>query len=619
MLSTLAGAQQVYVTQLSEPFASYAKKWANAPQALIDSLQQEAPDSRQASVVHAQYHWQLARAYYNLTYPQKSLEHAQIALTFIDELSQPWLYHSIKIMEAEALELVATPLQGMAGVNAAIRWAQQNQYPDMYLQGLFARGILQISLTDYILALDDFQKAYALAGDDPNELSKAHIAAMLAQVYEYRGEPALAIPYYQEAVEAHRLHQADLDLSIALYGLGKANLNLHNLDVAQGQLQESASLAEKIEDWQGVAYALKELATINLLAKNYDQAEVKLLEAARLFIQSDNRQMSFNTRLALANLALETNKLSQADQYLNDAAELLDRNNMPVHAIGYDEFHSRLLYAHGQYQQAYDTLQQAFADHKKYQNAASTEQLHQLRSRFEVQLSQQEIQVLTQQNALQFSQLANKKAQNLQLVLLSVFATVVCGLLAIIVVRTKVHKRHLEALATRDELTGLFNRRHTMNLLEQRMALAARHDKGLCIAMLDIDWFKQINDSHGHLMGDKVLREFASLCQSSLRDSDVVGRIGGEEFLLILNHTRAEAAYKVLNQLRLKTASLSDRIGKPQLNITVSMGVVEYQPNDSLEDLILLADTALYRAKNNGRDQVVVCDRQVVEHASLQQ
>ena len=616
MLSTLTGAQQI--TQLSEPFASQVKKLANAPQELIDNLLQNAPDSTQADVIHAQYHWQLSRAYYNLTYPQKSLEHVQRALTLVEESSQPWLYHSLKIMEAEALELVGVPLQGMAGVNAAIRWAQQNEQNKMYLEGLFARGILQISLTDYLQALDDFQQAYALAGDNPNELSKAHVAAMLAQVYEYRDEPALAIPYYQEAVEAHRLHQADLDLSIALFGLGKANLNINNLTLAQQQLQESASLAEKIEDWQGVAYALKELAAISLHDKNYQDAENKLLKAVSIFSEANNRHMNFNLMLALANLALESNNLAQAEKYLQDAGTLLDRENMPLHAIGYDEFYSKILALQGHYQQAYDTIKQAFQHYKKYHNVASSEQLHQLRSRFEVQLTQQENQVLTQQNALQQSQLATKKAQNLQLILLTISVMVVCGLLAIIIFRNKAHKRRLEALATRDELTGLYNRRQTMNLLEQRMALAARHGKGLCIAMLDIDWFKQINDSYGHAAGDKVLREFATLCQSSLRDSDIVGRVGGEEFLLILNHTRAAAAFKVLNQLRVKMASLTDIVGFSPQDITVSVGVVEYQDNDSLEDLILLADTALYRAKNNGRDQVVLCDRHNVERANTQ-
>ena len=617
MFSAVVRAEQGQITQLSEPFAGYAITLLNTPQVVVDALSNSAPDISQPDIIHAQYHFILAQAYYNLTYPQKSLSHAQLALDFVTEQNQSWLYHSCKLIESVALELVGKPMQGMAGVNAAINWAKQHKQPKIYLQGLFSRGIIQISLTDYVAALEDFQHAYSLANDDPTELSKAHIAAMLAQVYEYRGEDSLAIPYFEEAVAAHRKFHAELDLSIALYGLGKANRNAGNIELGQAQLEESAQLAEKIDDIQGVGYALKELAAINMLQKDFGAAESKLVKAASIFAQADNRQVNFNLLISLSTLALETNDLAKAEGYLHAAKEQLDRDNMPIHGIGYDELQARLLYEKGQFQAAYEALKQAFQNHKKYQNSHSTEQLHQLRSRFEVQLAQQENQVLSQQNALQQLQLDNKKTLNNQLILIIAFIAVVCILLFIIVLGNKVHKRKLENLATRDELTGLYNRRHALTLLEQQMSLASRYDKNLCIAMLDLDWFKQINDSYGHVVGDKVLREFALLCKTTLRESDVVGRIGGEEFLLILSHTASEDAYRVLDNLRVKMVGLSKVAGIPQAKVTLSVGIAEYEQDDSLEDFMMLADTALYRAKNNGRDQVVVCDRNIAVQTSL--
>ncbi|KXI27067.1 hypothetical protein AX660_01365 [Paraglaciecola hydrolytica] len=607
----MANAQTTQLKQLSEPYAGYALTVLNSPHEVLDTLINSAPDASAADIIHAQYQLMLAKAYYNLTYPQKALKHAQLALGFVSEKSQTWLYHQVKVMEAVAFELIGTPMQGLAGLNAAIAWSKQQNDAKLYLQALFSRGIVQTSLADYLAALDDFQQAYALASDNPNELSKAHVAAMLAQVYEYRSEDSVAIPYYEEAVAAHRTHGADLDLSIALFGLGKAHRNTGNIELAISQLEESALLAEKIDDLQGVAYALKELAAINMLQKDYAAAEQKLVKAADIFAQAGNPQMNFNMMVSLGMLALETDNLTQAETYLHSADILLDRQNMPVHSIGFDEIYAGLLFRQGHYQRAYEVLKQAFLNHKKYQSAQSSEQLHELSSRFELQLAQQENKVLSQQNALQQLQLSNKKTLNLQLILLTVFATVVCGLLGIIVMRNKVHKNRLEKLATRDELTDLYNRRHTLALLEQQMSLAARHDKRLCIAMLDLDWFKQINDSYGHVAGDKVLREFAVLCNKSLRESDVVGRIGGEEFLLILSHTASDDAYKVLDNLRLKMVGLSQLAEIPQAEVTISIGIAEYQQDDSLEDFMLLADTALYRAKNNGRDQVVVANRNI--------
>jgi diguanylate cyclase (GGDEF)-like protein len=617
VLSAGVSAQQVQILQLSEPFASHELKVVNAPQEVVDTLLNNVPNKSQPDIIHAQYHYILAKAYYNLTYPQKALNHAQLALRFASEKKQTWLYHRCKLMESVALELVGKPMQGMAGVNAALTWAQQHNQPKIYLQALFSRGIIQTSLTNYVAALGDFQEAYSLANDDPNELSKAHVAAMLAQVYEYRREDTLAIPYFEEAVAAHRLHKADLDLSIALFGLGKANRDSGQVALGKAQLEESAQFAEKIDDLQGVGYALKELAVIDMLQKDFVAAEDKLLKAAAIFAQAANPQMNFGLLMSLTMLALETNNIPKAQDYLQHAGEILDRVNMPIHSISYDDLHARLLSEQGQYQAAYEILKQAFEEHKKYQNAESTEQLHQLRSRFEVQLAQQENQVLSQQNALQQLQLSNKKTQNMQLILITAFATIVCALLFILVFRNKIHKRRLEKLATRDELTGLYNRRHALTLLEQQMSLASRYDKSLCIAMLDLDWFKQINDTYGHVAGDKVLREFALLCKRSLRESDVIGRIGGEEFLMILSHTNKEDAFKVLDTLRTRMIGLSKVAGIPQAKVTISIGIAEYEPDDSIENFMLLADTALYRAKNNGRDQVVVCDRDITVQTSL--
>jgi diguanylate cyclase (GGDEF)-like protein len=609
VFSVAANAQQIQLMKFSEPFSGYAKTLINQPQEIIDALISSEPTTNQSNIVHAQYHLILARAYYNLAYPQKSLNHAQSALSYVSEKEQTWLYHNCKIAESDALELVGNLIQAMDGVNAAITWARHNQQPELYLQAIYSRGIIQTSMPDYVAALSDFQQAYSLASNDPNELSKAHVASMLAQVYEYRREYKLAIPFYEEAVAAHRLHSADLNLSIALYGLGRMNRGIGKVELGKAQLQESADFAEKIDDLQGVGYALKELASIDMLQKNYVEAEVKLEKAASIFAQADNPQMNFIFMMLLTELALETNKTAKAETYFQQVKAIYNRNENSIHTIDYDVLEARLLHQQGRYQAAYEVLKQAFENHKEQQNSESTGQLHQLRSRFEIQLAQQENEVLSQKNALQQLQLENEKTQNMQLLLSTAFATIVCGLLGIIVLRNKEHKRKLVELATRDDLTGLYNRRHALTLLEQQMSLATRYGTNLCIAMLDLDFFKEINDSYGHVAGDKVLREFALLCKRSLRESDVIGRIGGEEFLLILSHTASEDAFNVLDSLRSKMSEISKTAEIPEAKVTLSIGIAQYDPRDSLESFMLLADTALYQAKNTGRDRVAVSDR----------
>ena len=134
----------------------------------------------------------------------------------------------------------------------------------------------------------------------------------------------------------------------------------------------------------------------------------------------------------------------------------------------------------------------------------------------------------------------------------------------------------IQMLATRDELTGLYNRRHMMEALRVQRALAERTGQPFCVALIDLDHFKQINDTHGHGVGDEVLRGFAQVLQRGLRETDVVARWGGEEFLLLLNDTAPELANVGLERARalLTEAVLVPTL--PQLKVTFSAGLTAY-------------------------------------------
>lgn len=160
-------------------------------------------------------------------------------------------------------------------------------------------------------------------------------------------------------------------------------------------------------------------------------------------------------------------------------------------------------------------------------------------------------------------------------------------------------------MAIRDELTGLFNRRHIMDILSQQQALADSGDYHFSLCYLDLDHFKSINDTYGHGVGDEVLRRFARLVHDSLREADYTGRLGGEEFVLVLSQTAmAEAAY-VCERLRASLEQASFHDLDAGLDVTVSVGVAEYRPGESIDDTLARADTCLYRAKESGRNRVI--------------
>jgi diguanylate cyclase (GGDEF)-like protein len=163
----------------------------------------------------------------------------------------------------------------------------------------------------------------------------------------------------------------------------------------------------------------------------------------------------------------------------------------------------------------------------------------------------------------------------------------------------------LRRLATTDSLTGINNRRHFMELAHKEMSRSRRHGYAFSLIMLDIDHFKKINDTHGHASGDQVLRECCGVCLSQLRESDIMGRLGGEEFAIALPECGGSAAEAVANRIRSAMASHTVTTESGAIQFTASMGVTEFQPDDNLEAALERADNALYLAKKNGRDQVM--------------
>jgi diguanylate cyclase (GGDEF)-like protein/PAS domain S-box-containing protein len=165
----------------------------------------------------------------------------------------------------------------------------------------------------------------------------------------------------------------------------------------------------------------------------------------------------------------------------------------------------------------------------------------------------------------------------------------------------KMFEAELTRLAVTDPLTGLWNRRHTSELLAADLAQAQRHGQALSLLMLDIDHFKSINDTHGHQTGDQVLIEVAELLRDHVRATDVVGRWGGEEFAILLRYCGLPDAVVTAEKLRRRIAELAfRRLG----SVSVSIGAAELQENDELASWISRADAALYQAKRSGRNSV---------------
>jgi diguanylate cyclase (GGDEF)-like protein len=171
--------------------------------------------------------------------------------------------------------------------------------------------------------------------------------------------------------------------------------------------------------------------------------------------------------------------------------------------------------------------------------------------------------------------------------------------------REQAIRAELDRVATTDELTGLANRRELFSSLDRMIAAARRSGRPVSVAVLDIDRFKLVNDTHGHPAGDEVIRRISEMAKLLMREQDLVGRLGGEEFLIAFPDCPAHEAVAACERLRQGIAALPVLLPNGvALSVTISSGVAELTASDDRKAIISRADVALYAAKKGGRDQV---------------
>jgi len=596
-----------YIKQLQIPFSQYEDQISSDPSAVLNELVDKNLESYKKNTSLAQYYLLLSQANYSLVYPEKALNHALKGLSYINLNSQPWLYHKLQLAHSVALDISGRPSQGINFANQALVWAENNAFKDLELEALIARGYLYNSMVDYLSALDSLQRAYSLAPSATNNsISKGDIAGIIALVYEYRRENQLSIPFFQEAVKHQRAKQNKLELSIALYGLGRANINIGDIDLGKKQLQESLDLSIQINDFQGEAYALKELAGLSLAEKDFQPTEKMLLRALDIFKQAKNNYMLFDVNKVLCQLYLKMEQPKKAQYHIDQAGLFINQNNHPIQYISLLKLKTHVKASQGNYQSAYKDLLKIIIKEKNQLAKQSTEQLHQLRSKYELQSKVKENSLLAQNLDLQNEKLLVQfeKNQLLKITLLSTL--IIAALLLLIAYKYRKNKRHFELLANFDNLTGLYSRDKTLELHNLLFKQCQLTNSKLHIAMVDLDHFKKINDHYGHSTGDHVLRQLGLIFKSVFKNGEICGRFGGEEFLIAIKDIELNQALILFEKLRKETTLLTNKINVGSLNISLSIGICSETEKNTLSDMIKCADDALYIAKSKGRNRISI-------------
>ncbi|NVK23949.1 MAG: GGDEF domain-containing protein [Gammaproteobacteria bacterium] len=264
---------------------------------------------------------------------------------------------------------------------------------------------------------------------------------------------------------------------------------------------------------------------------------------------------------------------------------------------------AKLLFAEDKYQQAFEELQVYVEALKKQHKDDLETSEQQAFEKLSNTITAKENEVLKLENELQSKELNDEKLRSRFMLVMVILFAVITFFVTLLLRKNQKLRKDLKLLATTDELTQLYNRRKIMSELSKRFIDFKTTDSPLYVAIFDLDLFKNINDSHGHNMGDEVLKAVAECAKANIGEDNYIGRYGGEEFLVVLTSGDYETNHARLDKLRVAVSELTIRhLSYP---VTISIGLSEATQQDEFQtDVIHRADKALYEAKKAGRNQL---------------
>jgi diguanylate cyclase (GGDEF)-like protein len=600
------------VVRLQQLIAKDATKAVREAQGALDALQRESTGGSSSDALHAAsriaalYAVQ-AEAYAVLELDAKARSTAEKGLALVPSEHDP--------VHLELLMAYTSAVYDSAGIAAAIQTLEaaratqpSGSQADNCL--LINRGLLEHRLGREDLAIVTLTQAYrASSGSEP--MSETHIMAAdtLSTVMRSMGDYSQALALNQEKLDWDTEHGASMSLSVSRFMRGQILKLMGNYDGAIAELEKARVFSASLGDQQGIAFADQSICEAHIELGQLAPAQRECANALRIFAQARSVDSLKETQVLQARIYLG---FGHADLALATMNGVLDHGGDDVspRIVGsMYEWRARANAALRNYRDAYADLQEYVT---RFTTAADAERIRQagaLRARFETDREIERNSSLKRE--LENSQeQSNRQAQQLRWnTVVAVAGIGIIALLIYFLLANRSYRMKLVQLASQDALTGLPNRRRTQELALAALDLAKTTGKPLTLALIDMDHFKDINDRCGHAAGDHVLQEFARAGREALRETDILGRWGGEEFLLLMPETPVELAVASLERLRTLVFGIRLPPSGSDLQVSVSAGLASFDDGvKSFEDLVARADAALYRAKNDGRDRIRLCE-----------
>ena len=483
---------------------------------------------------------------------------------------------------------------------------------------LIGRGLMQFRENREDLAIASLTQAYHDSRVSGFAEARILAAGILSTVLRGMGDYAQSLTLNQEAIDWDAKHKAPLSLSVDRFLRGRILLLMGRYEEAVDQFNESGRISAQFDDTQGVAFVDVRVCEALIELKQLNRARSACTSALKVFPATKYWDQAKDAQSLLARIDLAQGNPEKALPIFNEVLDHQGADLMPTRVAELYEWRARTNAALRNYRDAYLDLSEYLARYKTSNDADRSRKASALRARFETD-REIERNAALKRELTEAQDRTERQAKELRWnMIIAVAGVLIIAIMVYFLITNHRYRQQLIRLASQDALTGLPNRRRTAELANAALAEAGESDAPVAIAIIDMDHFKIINDRCGHATGDHVLKEFARVGRGALRPNDVLGRWGGEEFLLIMPQASREVALATLERLRTLTFGIHLPASAAGMRVSLSAGVAIYDRIvRSLDELIARADSALYAAKNEGRDLVRVADENFMSSTAI--
>ncbi|MCK6429701.1 MAG: diguanylate cyclase [Burkholderiaceae bacterium] len=519
--------------------------------------------------------------------------------------------------EGEIEEAVGENAKALAAYERAVSVAEAEGDEEMLANAAYLRGWLRGVLGDYALGLIDLRRAMALYERLALPEHARTAVNGIATVYNRMGDYAQAQHYYEQTLKAQLAAGTQREAIVTLYNIGRTRENLRQWDGARNDFATALEMSRRLGYARGEAYALRGLASVDNAQGNARLALQRLEEAQRLHARLPDARLRAQIELQRGIALRLLKRYGESVAALNNALAVFRGADSlaelsATHAALADTYAEM-----GDWRAAYDHQRRLKEGADRLHARQIDQRVASLKVEFDTAAKDKENALLLREKAATEAALEQqRRAGRLQAVVIAL-AALLASLLAILALRHRRTSRQMRALAMTDELTGLSNRRHLLTQLTGMTDKAGAPPCALLIA--DLDHFKPINDAYGHLIGDEVLKAVAVALKGAVREPVLLGRLGGEEFLVVLPGSDLDAARHAGERIREAVAAIDARRWFKHRTLTISVGVTVAQPGvDTVSGALKRADEALYAAKAAGRNCVRTRDQQAPLRLAVQ-